>query len=496
MSFKLKMRIWAFLGGCCSFVWGLSAFCEAQEITGLWGSALYRVELNVAGNKITGSYSFREHPQEPAGKIQGQLQGDGRSFVAEWTHAAGPDQGRFQTYLELDGRGQFLRGWRWTEETEPMLFVLRRAVEGTLLDVLTEAEGEETKDTAQKDGGQDAPSFSGFEIKLADAAASVLLAGAYDVKNFGLRLAINWDKPGMILDTVGVNAAAPGSFSVGVDEQGIVRLQIFAPQHNSPHKKAPGWHIMYSGITAKRGEWTTIAIQHTPAQWKFSVGSSEQNEEMILPLPVAASGQPLYVGDFPGDAHWPPPVQAKTGMTGIVRVLSAEGLQLEDDIAKNMTGGLKTETGGQTPEHNKSTADGGPPSVAIVACTKIDESGRPMDPATVFVGPPGPPGRAGKPGAPGPTPEIIRLVLTFANVPAGSVIEFVTNYNAGQEILRREITLQGASHRLRWGPNPKGALPPGNYVVSVHYRGQEIGRHSFEVRQGPPGPTASTNPIR
>lgn len=496
MSFKQRMRLWALIGSCYSFVGGLGVFCEAQELSGLWGSALYRVELNVAGNKITGSYSFREHPQEPAGKIQGQLLKDGRCFVAEWTHSAGPDLGRFQTYLELDSRGQFLRGWRWTEETEPILFVLRRAVQGDLLDVLQEAEGEEAKDTTQKDAGQDVPPFSGFEIKLTDAAASVLLAHAYDVKNFGLRLAINWEKPGMIIDTVGVNAAAPGSFSAGVDGQGIVRLQIFAPQHNSPHKEASGWHIVSSRLPAKRGEWTTIAVQHTPAQWKFSVASSGQNEEMILSLPVAASGQPLYVGDFPGDAHWPPPVQTKTGMTGFVRVLSAEGLQLEDDIAKNMAGGAGTKPGGQAPDHNKSTAGEGPPSVAIVACTKIDEKGQPVDPATVFVGPRGAPGSAGRPGSPGPTPEIIRLVLTFVNVPAGSILEFVTNYNAGQEIVRREITLKGASHYLRWGPNPQGALPPGKYEVSVRYQGQEIGRHSFEVRQGPPGPPSSTNPLR
>jgi len=42
-------------------------------------------------------------------------------------------------------------------------------------------------------------------------------------------------------------------------------------------------------------------------------------------LSVPPSGEPIYVGDFPGDNHWPANLTPRRGLTGTVQVIGLIG---------------------------------------------------------------------------------------------------------------------------------------------------------------------------
>jgi len=111
---------------------------SAQSLAGLWGSPFYRVQLSVSGSAVTGSFARLDNAKAPAGAIKGQLQAGGRSLLADWSIAAGPDTATFKTQLTLDPRGGILSGYRWTEEALPTSFALHRAVNGQLVQTIDE----------------------------------------------------------------------------------------------------------------------------------------------------------------------------------------------------------------------------------------------------------------------------------------------------------------------------------------------------------------------
>jgi cell division septation protein DedD len=153
------------------------ASATAQTLPGLWSSTLYRVELTVSGSAVTGTFSWLEDPEAPPGTISGQLQPDGRVFVADWTYTTGnaavgreavcaperhdggnrntfadkfekwlahipevAETGIFKTALTLSVDGEVLIGYRWTEEAQPTQFALHRAVNGELVVLLEESD--------------------------------------------------------------------------------------------------------------------------------------------------------------------------------------------------------------------------------------------------------------------------------------------------------------------------------------------------------------------
>lgn len=111
---------------------------SAQSLAGLWGSTFYRVQLTVSGTAVTGSFTSLDDPKAPAGKIAGQLQPGGQAFVADWTFATGPETGTFKTWLGLSARNSVLNGYRWSEEAQPTSFALHRAVNGQLVQTVSE----------------------------------------------------------------------------------------------------------------------------------------------------------------------------------------------------------------------------------------------------------------------------------------------------------------------------------------------------------------------
>ncbi len=116
----------------------LAAAAAAQTPAGLWGSSLYRAELQVSGGTVSGTFSSLVDPQASPGRIEGRIEGDGRAFTAEWTFTIGGDAGTFNTWLNFADRDGLLTGYRWSEEALPTAFSLHRAVGGQLVDVFGE----------------------------------------------------------------------------------------------------------------------------------------------------------------------------------------------------------------------------------------------------------------------------------------------------------------------------------------------------------------------
>lgn len=110
----------------------------AQAPAGLWSSTLYRVELQVSGGAVSGSFTPLDDANAPPGRITGRIEADGRAFKADWTFAADGGEGAFTTLLNFADRDGLLTGYRWSEDSWPTAFALRRAVNGQIVEVLGE----------------------------------------------------------------------------------------------------------------------------------------------------------------------------------------------------------------------------------------------------------------------------------------------------------------------------------------------------------------------
>ncbi len=136
---------------------------RAQTLPGSWESELYRVRLEVAGTTVSGTFTSSDDPQAPPGRISGEVQPGGRMFVAEWTHAAGPETGSFRTLLMLRAGDLLLSGYRWTAEAQPTAFALHRGGLPELVDVnrLANEKPGETPGGGQAVGQQPAGTTTG-----------------------------------------------------------------------------------------------------------------------------------------------------------------------------------------------------------------------------------------------------------------------------------------------------------------------------------------------
>ena len=62
---------------------------SAQGLGGKWANSTYEVELTVAGNQVSGTFTAVAYPDDPPGRITGDLREGGTLFVADWTFRAG-----------------------------------------------------------------------------------------------------------------------------------------------------------------------------------------------------------------------------------------------------------------------------------------------------------------------------------------------------------------------------------------------------------------------
>jgi hypothetical protein len=139
------------LAAACLLLGG-AATAVSPSLHGVWGSALYRVDLTITNGAVSGTFTQVENPQAPPGKITGQVQPGGQAFTAVWAFPVGPYEASFSTHLRLAGRGMLLSGYRWTDETDPTAFGLHRAVNGQVPATVDESGTNGTGPTGTNNG--------------------------------------------------------------------------------------------------------------------------------------------------------------------------------------------------------------------------------------------------------------------------------------------------------------------------------------------------------
>lgn len=128
-----------------------------------------------------------------------------------------------------------------------------------------------------------------------------------------IELTVNYTAPGTIFDTVGLNAAPIGAWALVVNGDGRISMNIYDPGRQSPRRISNGWHLLTSKPVAARVDHT-IRVDHSGTEIILTVDGATERLALETPL----SGQPVFIGDFPGDASWGPRLETKKGMTGRV----------------------------------------------------------------------------------------------------------------------------------------------------------------------------------
>lgn len=151
-------------------------------------------------------------------------------------------------------------------------------------------------------------------VTLTGPSTSVLLAKNYPRTNLCIALRVTYSKPGVILDTVGINAAPVGSCGLQVTADGHVFFQVFDPQ--APNDNS-GWHVLYSTARIAANTEAQLVVEVSPDEYRLKI-NGKLDQRLALKTPL--SGQPLYVGDFPGDDRWGVKYNIHPAMTGSVTV--------------------------------------------------------------------------------------------------------------------------------------------------------------------------------
>jgi hypothetical protein len=159
---------------------------------------------------------------------------------------------------------------------------------------------------------------AGIAAVLSSPSSSQLLAKTYPRDDVRLDLVVRYSAPGVIVDTVGINAAAQGDWSLAIGADGRPQLNVYAPKVSSPVQISNGWHV-FSGatpLTKNEQHWLTVVVKD--GDIGLLVDGQVASKET---LPVALSGNAAYFGDFPGDDPWGSGYNIHPACQGTVRAV-------------------------------------------------------------------------------------------------------------------------------------------------------------------------------
>jgi len=123
------------------------------------------------------------------------------------------------------------------------------------------------------------------------AHSSFLLAATYPRTGLQLDFSLRFEEPGVVFDTVGINGAPVGSWSVSVAGDGKLSAQVYDR----------GWHVVTAAATLARGRTYRGMLAFTGEELVLQVGDAAPQQ---VALKTTLSGQPVWIGDFPGDDGW------------------------------------------------------------------------------------------------------------------------------------------------------------------------------------------------
>jgi hypothetical protein len=138
-------------------------------------------------------------------------------------------------------------------------------------------------------------------VVLAGGSSSVALPQRANARGGTIALRLNYSRPGVILDTVGINAARPGDYSLRLAADGTLSWQIYYPAVQSPFRFANGWHVLTSNTKLSPGTWYDLAVGYGAGGVFIKVGGRIVAH---CEIPLKLSDSQPYLGDFPGDDQW------------------------------------------------------------------------------------------------------------------------------------------------------------------------------------------------
>jgi hypothetical protein len=141
--------------------------------------------------------------------------------------------------------------------------------------------------------------------------------------DFRIEVVVNCQKPGVVLDSVGINAAPTGSYSLTINADRKVSFQVWQP----------GWTILTS-TQALRNADEIIVVSRTGERVTLAVGGQSTVGTIKAPL----SRDPLWIGDFPGDDSWGANYRIHPAMVGTVRVVGVAPMVATPDLVVDETG--------------------------------------------------------------------------------------------------------------------------------------------------------------
>ncbi len=138
-------------------------------------------------------------------------------------------------------------------------------------------------------------------IKLAGGSSSAPMPGTYDPARGEIALQLTYTRPGVVLDSVGINAAKSGDFALAIASDGTLVWQVYRPRTTGPLRQANGWHVLRTERKLTLNQASLVQVQYGLPQTRVFVDQELwATSDTHLPL----SGSPAFLGDFPGDDRW------------------------------------------------------------------------------------------------------------------------------------------------------------------------------------------------
>jgi hypothetical protein len=157
---------------------------------------------------------------------------------------------------------------------------------------------------------------SGETIPVTGPSSSTPGPISYPTDDGSISLGVIVNEPGVILDTVGINAADVGDFAVMVLGDGRLVWQIYDP--GTAGGLENGWHQIISDGPLTKGVWHEVEVTYGSRGMSMILdGEVLAKSPVFIPL----SGNPIYIGDYPGDDSLGEGYNIHPAFTGQVRSL-------------------------------------------------------------------------------------------------------------------------------------------------------------------------------
>jgi len=154
-----------------------------------------------------------------------------------------------------------------------------------------------------------------------DSPATSNRLGLLPPNGLHMVLDVTYEKPGSVVDTVGIAGAWAGAFQLDVQGDGRLCLSVYDPQRPSPYRDQSGWHRLRSAEAVAVGQPVRVELLLAD-DVVLKVGDGPEVRWQRGADRWAST--PVYVGDCPTDALFAPKYEVNRGMVGRVMVHAFE----------------------------------------------------------------------------------------------------------------------------------------------------------------------------